>query len=397
MHYSSLLSILYICHATSGVLGGTLGRTLGLRSLDQSPYAGQRHHRSTQAPSHDTIAPKVMIISTFAPEANVWYDTTLNLFANNITVTGLSPLWPDVHCSADGDVCQVTSGLGIANAASSMQALWMSPLFDLRATYILIAAIAGINPYEATTGSVTFADYVVNLDLQNSFSQDELPTNDSSIFFPLGSEQPDSSNPDAYPTDWFGWEAFELNKKLISSIVNIVSNVPLNDSAEAAAYRAKYDFAPANEAPGVVVCASGASNLYWTGANTGFAFSNYTRLITNGSATYCATNTEDSGLHEGLIRGAIAGRLDYSRVINMRTASDFDRAPRNVNEVYHLFDAPQGGYDPSLINIRLAGMAIVDAILEDWTMTYEAGIEPDNYIGDGFGSLKGQEAKRDIG
>ncbi|KIW16539.1 hypothetical protein PV08_03727 [Exophiala spinifera] len=396
MHFMTLILLLCLGDTFAATGNNRLGRNIAFRSLNRSNHTGQRQTPRSGATSPYMIRPKVMIISTFAPEADVWYDTTIDLFAKNVTVTGLSPLWPDVHCSGDDTVCQITSGLGVVNAAASMQALWMSPHFNLTKTYFLVAAIAGINPYEGTTGSVTFADYVVNLDLQYSLSESDMPANGCN-FFPLGADRPDSSNPGAYPTSWFGWEAFELNKKLTTRVVEIVSKTPLNDSAEAVAYRANYDYSPANKAPGVKVCSSGASNLYWSGARTGFAFSNYTRLVTNGSATYCATNTEDSGLHEGLFRGAIAGKLDYGRVINMRTASDFDRAPPNVDPFYHLFEAAQGGYEPSLINIRLAGMAIINDILTNWDEIYMSGIKPSNYIGDGFGSLKDQEAKRDIG
>jgi purine nucleoside permease len=59
----------------------------------------------------DTIKPKIVIISMFPPEAGVWYGIPdFNVLAHNITVPGLSPLFPDVHCTEDADVCQVTLG-----------------------------------------------------------------------------------------------------------------------------------------------------------------------------------------------------------------------------------------------------------------------------------------------
>jgi purine nucleoside permease len=61
--------------------------------------------------STGAIKPKVVIISMFGPEADVWYGIPeFDLFAVNITLPGLSPLFPAVHCTADGDVCQVTLG-----------------------------------------------------------------------------------------------------------------------------------------------------------------------------------------------------------------------------------------------------------------------------------------------
>ena len=57
------------------------------------------------------IKPKIFIISMFDPEADVWYGVEeFDVLAVNVTVPGLSPVYPDVHCTADGDVCQITIG-----------------------------------------------------------------------------------------------------------------------------------------------------------------------------------------------------------------------------------------------------------------------------------------------
>lgn len=63
------------------------------------------------APVSNVVTPKVFIISMFEPEGNVWYDIAdFDLYARNITVPGLSPLYPDVHCTADGSVCELITG-----------------------------------------------------------------------------------------------------------------------------------------------------------------------------------------------------------------------------------------------------------------------------------------------
>jgi purine nucleoside permease len=47
----------------------------------------------------------------FSPEAEVWYGIKeFNLLAQNITVPGLSPLFPEVHCTKKGDICQIITG-----------------------------------------------------------------------------------------------------------------------------------------------------------------------------------------------------------------------------------------------------------------------------------------------
>jgi len=53
------------------------------------------------------VKPKVFIISMFDPEAEVWYGIPeFDILGLNITVPGFSPLFPDAHCTADGEVCQ---------------------------------------------------------------------------------------------------------------------------------------------------------------------------------------------------------------------------------------------------------------------------------------------------
>lgn len=57
------------------------------------------------------IAPRVFIISMFAPEGDVWYGIPeFHLLAHNISVTGFSPLYPDAHCTKDGMICQLVTG-----------------------------------------------------------------------------------------------------------------------------------------------------------------------------------------------------------------------------------------------------------------------------------------------
>jgi purine nucleoside permease len=138
------------------------------------------------------ISPKVVIISMFAPEAEVWYGKKeFNLLAQNITVPGLSPLFPEVHCTAKGDVCQVVTGESEINAASTISAFVVSPKFNLTKSYFMVAGIAGVNPKVATLGSVTFAKYAVQVALQYEFDMRDLPGNFTTGYIPFGAFSPD--------------------------------------------------------------------------------------------------------------------------------------------------------------------------------------------------------------
>lgn len=241
------------------------------------------------------IKPRVFIISMFDSEEEAWYSIPdFNILDQNISVPGLSPLFPNAHCTSNGTVCQMTTGQGEINAAASMTALWMSNCFDLTSTYFLIAGVGGIDPHIANTGSVAFARYAVQFDLQYEFSQSQVPSNASSGYYPQAAEYPDEENPRDYPGEIYGTEAFELNNNLKTRAVQLAKRAILNDTAAAQAYRSKYPYAPANQPPTVVECDSGTSNNHWSGSVLGNAFAAYTKLLTNGSGTYCNTQQEDN-------------------------------------------------------------------------------------------------------
>ena len=233
------------------------------------------------------VTPKIFVISMFDSEADVWYENMPSILEKNVTVPGASPLYPDAHCVESGEVCQLTTGEGEINAASSITALIYSGLFNLTSTYFLIAGIAGINPHVATTGAVTFARYAVQFDLQYEFDSRQIPSNDSSGYFPQDSVFPDEAAAIDYPGYYgvYGTEAFELNNNLKKRFVYLASLPKLNDTDSAQAYRATYGYAPANQPPSIVECDTGTSNVYWSGSVLGEAFSAYTKLLTNGSGT----------------------------------------------------------------------------------------------------------------
>ena len=329
-----------------------------------------------------------------------------DLLARNITITGFSPLFPYAHCTEDGSVCQVVTGeagrhvssivdrhiihaIGESeiNAAATITALTRSSHFDLRSTYFLIAGTACVNPKVATIGSVTFARYAVQVTLQYEIDARELPPGFTTGYFPQGSDSPNE-----YPQDIYGTEVFEVNDRLRSLAVGFARTATLNDSHDAVAYRAKYAhdriYASAATRPSIVECDTATSDVYWTGALLSEAFENTTRLFTNGTGVYCTAQQEDNATLEALLRSSLHNLTDFSRIIVMRTASDFDRPYIGGSVIVNLLDENHG-YEPALRNIYLAGVKVVEGILKEWTKRFEVGIKPSNYIGDIFASLGG--------
>ncbi|UKZ49258.1 hypothetical protein TrVGV298_003503 [Trichoderma virens] len=68
-------------------------------------------------PFPSVISPKVMVISMFEPEGQIWHDKFPqsglgNLSSQAIATPGLSMLFPRVFCTQTGSVCQLTVGEG---------------------------------------------------------------------------------------------------------------------------------------------------------------------------------------------------------------------------------------------------------------------------------------------
>ena len=158
------------------------------------------------------------------------------------------------------------------------------------------------------------------------------------------------------------------------------------------AYRTNYASTPGYKAgsqpPSVVACDTATSDVYFTGALLSEAFENTTSLLTNGSGIYCSTEQEDTATLEALLRAAASKSVDFSRIIVMRTASDFDRPYASQSVLDNLVNGFQG-FEPSIQNIYLAGVKVVEGILGGWNTTFSKGVKATNYVGDVFGSLGG--------
>ena len=274
------------------------------------------------------------------------------------------------------------------NAAVTIASLVQSDSFDLTSTYFLIAGIAGVNPEVATLSSVTFARYAVQVALEYEFDAREIPSNWSTGYLGQG-----TSAPGQYPTSIYGTEVFEVNAALRSLAVGFAQTATLNDSSAAAAYRAKYSstaaYAAGASPPSVVECDVATSDTYFSGALLGQAFTNYTNLLTNGSGVYCTTAQEDNATLEALLRGAHTSSLDFSRILIMRTASDFDRPYPGASPQQNLFDTGDSAFEPAVQNIYLAGVRAVQGIVDNWEQTFKGGVNATNYVGDIFGTLGG--------
>ena len=303
---------------------------------------------------------KVMIISMFGPEGQVWLDK-LGPW-ESIPVAGLSPDYPDVHCNKQ-DVCVMTTGMGHANAAASTMALAFSPRFDLRHTYFLISGIAGIDPKQGTVGSAAWAKYLVDFGIQWEIDGREIPPGWTTGYLGINTKNPSEKPPLDYKT-----EVFQLNTKLADKAYALSRSVVLSDSAQAQAARAKFSYAPANQPPSVIQCDTLAGDTWFSGTDLGQRARDWTKIMTDGKGTYCTTQQEDNATFEALTRAANAHRVDLARVADLRAGSDFDRPYDGQSSADNLLNyAAQGGFTVALSNLFLTGNPLVQAIVTHWS------------------------------
>jgi purine nucleoside permease len=302
---------------------------------------------------------KVMIISMFRPEGQVWLER-LGPW-QEIKVPGLSANYPDVHCNRR-DVCVLTTGMGYANAAASTMALVFSHKFNLKRTYFIVAGIAGIDPSQGTVGSAAWARYLVDFGIQWELDGRELPPGWNTGYLGVNTKSPSDKPSLDYRT-----EVFRLNETFLQKAFALSRGVRLSDSAQAQAARAKYGYAPANQPPGVIQCDTLADDTWWSGTLLGQRARDWTKTLTGGKGVYCTTQQEDNATYEALTRGASANLVDLSRVAVLRAGADFDRPYAGQTSEDNLLDyAAQGGFTVALQNLYLAGNPVVQDIVTHW-------------------------------
>ncbi|KPY11132.1 Purine nucleoside permease [Pseudomonas savastanoi pv. nerii] len=312
------------------------------------------------------VTPKVMLVAMFAPEAQNWIDR-LHL-TKEIQVPGLAAEYPAIRCNAQ-DVCLMVTGMGQTNAAASTLALALSPQFDLRKTYFIVAGIAGINPHHGTLGTTAWAHYLVEFGTQWEIDSRDVPKDWPTGYLGINTKGPNEKPPLDYKT-----EVFELNPKLQAKAFALSQKVTLSESKESAAWRVKYPYAPANQPPQVTQCDTLAGNTWFSGTRLSERAEVWTKLLTDGKGVYCTTQQEDNSTYEALLRASKAGKVDVNRLAVVRAGSDFDRPYPGYSEVDNLLKyADQGAFVPALENLYRTGNPLVQAIVGDWK-NWEKGV-----------------------
>lgn len=337
------------------------GRALSAPAVDSA----------TPPQSTDSFAPRVVVVNFFGLEAAPWLAALGPTVS--VEIPGLPAESPAVRCNSDA-ICQMTTGMGHANAAASMTALIYARVFDLHKTYFLLAGIAGINPDRGTIGSAAWARFAVDGGIAHEIDAREKPAAWADGYFGVM-----TSSPGEKPAFGYGSEVFQLDEALLQRAVSLSASISLEDSDDVRAYRRHYVLGPAKQPPRVVQCDTLSADTWWAGARIGERARRWTKLLTDGRGDYCTTQQEDNAALAAMARGARSGLIDFSRIAVLRSGSDFDRPypQQSVLDSLRAQQAISGAARIAAANLVRAGMPLVAAIAENWS-AWQLAIPPPN-------------------
>ncbi len=268
-----------------------------------------------------------------------------------------------VRMNGSGEMVALT-GQGTAHAASTIMALGLDPRFDLRHAYWLIAGIAGGSPERISLGSAAWARWVVDGDLGYEIDAREIPHDWSTGYLPLRKTRP--FEPPAAPLDG---QVYELNSDLAQWAFDLTKKTPLADSDKLQQIRAEFDGAAAQRPPLVIMGDEISSSTYWHGKLSDAWAAEWVNYFTGGQGQFATTAMEDTGTLLSLKGLASAGRVDWRRIMVLRTVSNFDQQPRGMSAADSLARQRIGAYSaylPSLEAAYTVGHTVVNELLTHW-------------------------------
>lgn len=267
-------------------------------------------------------------------------------------------------------VLGILTGVGTAKAAASVMAVGLDPRFDFSNSYWIIAGIGGGDPEDVSLGSAVWADHVVDGDLAYEIDARQIPRDWPTGYVPLrkGTPYEEPANAD------YG-QVYTLNPTLVDWALHLTQDVPLPDSDSLRASRSRFaGFPNAVKPPFVTRGDQLSASTFWHGSKMDEWANAWTSYYTGGKGNYMVCGMEDTGTLQALTFLAQAGRVDFNRVLVLRTVSNYDREPPGTSVSESLKTMVSGNYSayfPALEAAQLVGDKVVRELIAHWAH-YEA-------------------------
>ena len=263
-----------------------------------------------------------------------------------------------------GEMAALT-GQGTAHAAATIMALGLDPRFDLTHAYWIVAGIAGGSPERVSLGSAAWARWVVDGDLGYEIDAREMPKDWPTGYIPLRKTKPYEA-----PAAPLEGQVYELNAGLADWAFQLTREMRLGDLDRLKEVRREFDGAAANRAPFVTMGDEVTGSRYWHGKLSDQWASEWMRYFSGGKGEFATTAMEDPGTLQSLRFLANGGRVDWNRILVLRTVSNYDQQPRGLSAAESLARQRIGSYSaylPALEAAYSVGHTVVNELLEHWT------------------------------
>lgn len=306
---------------------------------------------NSAAYADEPIKVKVFIGSMFeigqntgdkAGEFQHWYE---RYFSNSKPIEVKGAATP-VYCNDDG-VCGSVLGMGKVASSSSVQAIILSPKFDMSQAYFILSGVAGTPPQQGTIGDVNWGSWLVDYDLGHRWAPEEGEKGEP-VFMPRK-----------------GYEkirVFQLNPDLTAWAMKITGKTQLKDSESAQTYRMRYPQAEARRAPAVTSGTHMTGDTFFHGPGLSAEAQYMAKLY--GADDYMMTEMEAAAIAQVIQRS-----FGTDRIMSLRGAVNFDQGNPNETTLQHLDPAPgqtAGGFAETVDNITAVGGQMVDYIVSHW-------------------------------
>lgn len=266
-------------------------------------------------------------------------------------------------------VLGIVTGEGTARATASITALGHDPRFDLSHAYWVVAAIAGIDPNTASVGSAAWAHYVIDGDLAHEIDAREIPPGWPTGYVPLGRYLP-YQLPVPPASSINGQNVYALNASLVDWAYALTKDIQLSDDDALRQIRAPYTQAAAKLPPFVLEGDDLASSTFWVGDKLNTWAENWVSYWTGGKGKFATTLEEDSGILQAITFLGQVHRADPSRVLVLRTGSDYTAPPPGMTAADLLkIDETGGlsGFIESLASAYAVASPVVRQLAAHWS------------------------------
>jgi purine nucleoside permease len=329
----------------------------------------------------DLIRPKVMVIATYETgkdrgdvpgELQYWVER--EHLDESIKVPGI-----DHPILTNGKGLYAMISGTTSRCAVQMMALAMDPRFDLRYTYFLLSGIGGADPAAMPVGGAVWVRQVLDGDPAFEIDSKEIPAGWPYGTIALGVTEPNKvpENVESAPAagvsedgaGGVGKIVYRLSPELTEWAYRLTREIAIPDTAELTAQRDKFkNYPEAQKKPYVLIGDALGTDHFWHGNIMTQWARDWVRLYTRGAGKLTISDCEDQGLVLAMTELDKLGKVDFQRLMILRTASNYSLPPTGVPPEKSLFEnlASSPGYIPALEANYKVGSVVVAEILRNW-------------------------------